>query len=417
MKKFIKHYRNPNEERINYDIINHTHDDNLINYIVNSCKSLEILKNIKFLGYEFIDDESKIDINDYISTRQKVKQTKDADNKKVTEKYMYLQDSRYGELKLKFNLNCKNKSKLYTKKLLVPIPDENGYYTIKGKKYFLIYQLVDSSTYTTKQNLILKSLMPLSLKRNKKEYPDTQGETYIANTYGVFVFRKEVDVLLFYFAKMGVEKTLKYFSVDSIIEFTENETDLDKYIYFRINKKMLIKVNRFFFNKYLYVQSIVFMIMNVSNNRLSFEFLNDIEYWIGRIGSLSATMAYNYYEKGLNTLIFFDRLIDETTKNILKIDYEHRKNVYSVIRWMIQNFDELRKKDNMSIDNKRLRCNEYIASLLTKAFSKRMNRVISLGKKMTLENIEEIFKFPGDMLIQNLHDSGLLRFDRYCPLQ
>ena len=44
---------------------------------------------------------------------------------------------------------------------------------------------------------------------------------------------------------------------------------------------------------------------------------------------------------------------------------------------------------------KRLRCNEYIASLLTKEFSRRLNRIISLGDKATIDNIQEMFRFPG----------------------
>ena len=42
--------------------------------------------------------------------------------------------------------------------------------------------------------------------------------------------------------------------------------------------------------------------------------------------------------------------------------------------------------------NKRLRCNEYIASLLTKDFSRRLNRIIAMGDKCTVDNIKELVK-------------------------
>ena len=73
-------------------------------------------------------------------------------------------------------------------------------------------------------------------------------------------------------------------------------------------------------------------------------------------------------------------------------------DVFAVIRWMSQDFNELRMKDNMNIENKRLRCNEYIASLLTQEFSKKLNRIMSLGGKATIDNLREIFKFPGDRI-------------------
>ena len=56
MKKFIAEYNNPNEERINFGLIERKYDDDLVQYIVNACKSLEVLKYITFLGYDYIDD-------------------------------------------------------------------------------------------------------------------------------------------------------------------------------------------------------------------------------------------------------------------------------------------------------------------------------------------------------------------------
>ena len=77
----------------------------------------------------------------------------------------------------------------------------------------------------------------------------------------------------------------------------------------------------------------------------------------------------------------------------------------------MQNYQELRLKDNLDLKNKRLRCYEYIASMLTAEFSKRISRIIALGDKVTIENIREIFKFPGEILIQKMNSSGVLRFD------
>ena len=68
-------------------------------------------------------------------------------------------------------------------------------------------------------------------------------------------------------------------------------------------------------------------------------------------------------------------------------------------------------KDNLSLDNKRLRCNEYIASLLTAEFSKRLNKIITLGNKATMQDFLDTFKFSGDILLQQMYTSGILRFD------
>ena len=61
MKDFIKTYKNPNKDKINYDLINRKYDKPLIEYIVDSAKSLEVLKNIEFIGHKFIYYESEIE--------------------------------------------------------------------------------------------------------------------------------------------------------------------------------------------------------------------------------------------------------------------------------------------------------------------------------------------------------------------
>lgn len=406
MKKFIREYTNPNESRLNYGLINREYDDDLVEYIVNCCKSLEVLQQVKFLGYDYITNEADIDTNEYINARTRTK-----NKKKDQTKYMHLNDSRYAELRLKFHLNCKGEEDTIVKKLLIPVPDEKGYYTIKGTQYFLMYQVVDNSTYTTKKTLTLKSMMPVSLKQRYETFKSTEDIEYTAPVYTMNLFRKDADILMFYLAKMGLDETLKYFSVDKIINFTIFTEDTENYIYFPISTKLFIEVNRHFFEKYMYVRTITFMLKTLMTNRMTMSSLMSKSYWVEVIGGMGSTNKNTQYEKGMNTLLFFDRIIDDTTKKILKIHPIHTENIYSILRWMISNFNELRKKDNLDLGNKRLRCNEYIASLLTKAFSERVNRIISLGSKVTMKNIKEIFKFPGDLILQQLHRSGLLRYD------
>lgn len=404
MKDMIKDYVNLNEDRINYGLMNREYDDSLVEYIINACKSLEVLDYITFEGYDYIEDESKIDINKYIHKRKKSKKTENI-------KYRYINDSRCAELILHFKITFKDKIKIIKKPILIPIPDDDGFYLIKGTKYFLLYQLVDSSTYNNSDSLTLKSLMPVVLKRVSKEFKDIDGLTYEAPTYTIKVFKKYVDVMLFYFAKVGVKKTLSFFGVDEIIDFVPEPNDKENNIYFQINSKLFLQVNKNFFAKYQYVKSIVFMILSITTNRLNFDNIYSSVYWIERLGSNNNTKQYNYYEKGLSSLTYFDRLLDENTKKVVKIHPEHKRNIYTILRWMIQNFNELRKKDNLDLRNKRLRCNEYIAALLTKSFSDRVNRIIGYGNKVTIEKISEIFKFNGDIIIKQLHNSGLLRYD------
>lgn len=406
MKKFIKYYKNDNEKNINYPLINRELDRDIVEYVVDCCKSLEVLEYITFKGYTYITDESKIDTSEYISAqaRGKIK------NPNIT-RFMHLEDGRYAELRLLFHLECNGESDDIVKKILVPVPDKNNYYLIKGTKYFLMYQVVDNSTYTTKKNLTLKSMMPVPLQMSREKFSDVTGTEYYAPLYTIQLFKKNINVILFYLANMGYEKTLEYFSIDRIMRVVTEIEDSPNSIFFQINGKLYLEVNKKFFDKYQYTRTMTIMLLSVMNNRMTIDTLNDKDYWVTFIGGIGTTNKNKQYEKGLNTLTFFSRMLDDTTKKILKLHPIHKQDIYSIIRWMVMHFDDLRKKDNLDLNNRRLRCNEYVAALLTTTFSEKINRVISMGNKATLAKVKDIFKFPGDILIRQLHKTGLLRYE------
>ena len=292
--------------------------------------------------------------------------------------------------------------------MLIPLQDEDGYYFIKGKKYYIIYQLCDKSTYTSSSSVTLKSLMPIAVKRSsiseddfvKSEttQEDIRGNKYLLPVYNVFVFKKEIPILLFYAAN-GMQWALSYLGLDEVIHFLPDlsKSNHDKNLYFQISSKCYIEVNKELFLKYPFIQSVVGSLLFITSNRTTVDDLYNNTNWIKKLSN------NNTVEKGNDILIFFNRLMDETTKKILKLNSHNKDDVYAILRWIMQNFNNLRMKDNLSLDNKRLRCNEYIASLLTKEFSRRLNRIITLGAKATMADFMDMFKISGNLLIQKMH--------------
>lgn len=396
MKEGLKDYISEYEDQLNMDLINKSSDSPLVDYIVDSWKSLEVVPQIKFVSYEYTEKESEIDINKHIFKREKKKKKKDRYEVK------FINDDRCGKLTVHLEVtmletNPTTGEQTYQvypikKSMLVPLQDENGYFFIKGKKYYLIYQMLEKSTYTSSSSVTLKSLMPIAVKRNVIEAEDINEEKYTLPCYYVFVFRKEIPIILFYLSN-GLEATLDYLSVTHVVRFIEKmptNQDHNNYLYFPLSGKCILEVDKKLFKKYNYIQSIVGAFVTVCTNRVTIEQLNDPRQWIKRI------VNPNNYEKGYGILKYFNRLLDITTQRILKVPEYYSEDIYALLRWIMQNFNELRLKDNCNLENKRLRCNEYIASLLTKEFSKRLNRIISMGDKVTIDNIKELFKFPGD---------------------
>ena len=192
MREFLKEYSNsnPNKNRLNYGLINKTYDKPLIEYINDSAKSLEVIKNIEFLGSRFVEYESDIDMSKYERRRK----SKDKKNKQEI-KYMSIDDSRVAELILKFRITYKGESEIIEKPILIPMPDEYGYYQIKGKRYILMYQLVDASTYVNKNSVVLKSIMPIFMTRKAFSKKDTEGNEWTCPVFTTRVFKNDIDIM------------------------------------------------------------------------------------------------------------------------------------------------------------------------------------------------------------------------------
>ena len=275
----------------------------------------------------------------------------------------------------------------------------------------MIYQLVEKSTYTTGSSNVLKSLMPLSVKRVIREIQDVTGEKYTCPMYNTFIFKRELPILAFVAAN-GLEYGLQQLMAVPAIQFVDSIPDgatedmNGTFMYFQISSgKVYIRAYRELFMKYQYIQSIVAGLMEILSSRFSLSQINNTEAFIKKLAPNAK------YDKGRDYLVLFNRLLDITTKKIMKLNEFHTEDVYTILRWIMMEFNEIREKDNQSLDNKRIRCNEYISQLLTYEFSNKLNRVVSMGSKATIEDMCDMFKFPGNILIQKMHSSGVLRFD------
>lgn len=409
MRQNLAHYINKWEEELNIPLLEKSADRPLVEYIKEAFKSLEILKPIKIKGFEYTEKESEIDINNYIFRRDKKKKKKERYGIKS------IADDRVGRLTVHIELTLpdvnpttkKMEYKVYNinKSILIPLQDEHGYYIIKGKKYYVIYQLVEKSIYNVGSKISLKSLMPVEVRRQIKDVFDINDEVYKLPMYTIVVVNRTIPVLLFFMSK-GIRYTLDFLNLTGVINFVEKvEIQEEDKLYFQVSNSCYMIVEKELFEKYTFIKSVVAGLLHISSNRVNLNNLNEPKYWIKKLANPAN------YEKGLTVLKYFDRLIDETTSNVLVIPDYYKGDSYSVVKWLIQHFNELRLKDNNDINTKRLRCNEVVEALLNGKFSERIKRVIALGEKASADNYLEIFRFSGDIIIQLMQSSGILRYD------
>lgn len=421
MYKMLSEYCRSFDDKLNLPLINRELDKELYLYVYETIKSLEVFDCVKILGYEYKDKANDIKMNDYQRTRIQ-------SGKKVHEEpieVMHMAESRCGELTIHYELSIDVKqddgtvkmvSKKYTKNILIPIKDDDGYYMLKGKRYILMYQLVDSTTYSTSNSVVLKSIMPITCKRKSKVIYDVDRNPYTVPIYFTNIFKNEINMLLLFFAKMGFIETLIYLSVEKVITLSMNlDDDLDKYLYFKVSQDAFIKVNKFAFDECVEVRSIIGMMLDIVNNRASVENMVDKNFWLEKLGHQPNIQQPAFKRaKAKNLLLSVDRMMDMTTRRVLNISVDHKDSMYSALRWMFMNYNDLKSKRIMDITNKRLRDNEYIASLMTRELSNTLYRIMSKVRKpqsRNLNTLEELFSFRGDILINNLYNSGLFKFD------
>jgi len=375
-------------DQLNIDLMNKAFDKPLEEYIYDAFKGFEILPNIKILGYEWVPDEDKYDANDHIIRRNSNK------NKIIKS----ISETRCGVMYVDVEVSGLDKNGTtkvhYIKKpIIIPIEDKDGYYLIKGKKCYLIYQMVDKMMYPSFGAVTIKSLMPISVKTSKDDFTDTDGNVYTIPTYTIQIFKNAINVLLIY-SNLTITKTLNFLEVDRFIHIEQKSDDLPKsnnIIRFDCGKKsdIIVAVRKDIFDQEVYVKSIVGCLVKLfGETKIPYKDIDDWEQWMMIVGGKGTV------RRGIYQHIFFNRLLDEVTRKELKINDHDKQDIYYLLRWILQNYHTLWAKDNLSMINKRLRCREYIGSFITAEVSKRINRIVSLGDKATIRDMLNAFRFP-----------------------
>lgn len=403
--------------KVNEDLIYNIRNESLADYVVAAFKTMES-KHLKLVKWELVTDESKFDPDEI-----NVNHTKNKKNKKHV-KRLSIAKSRYDLLRLTFFMKAKDGEGYKDVELLLFKRVQQYYYIIDGNKFYPIYQLLDSSTYNTKDFITLKSmLLPISMKKNDCNLETVSGEILYAPMFILYIFKKKITPITYYLATIGLQNTLRYFQMEDIIDVSRSKNyNKDEQYCFRTNKGFYVKVIKQFFISDLFTRSVVSMLINEMADCDSKIDLYSNEYWTTRLGYqyISSINKKNntvidrqeLLIKGKGVIISFDRLLDDITKRNLKLSVYNKRDTYAIVRWMMRDFYEIKAKDNMDLKNKRIRLAEYIASYLIKKLSGKMNSFLS-ESNVKLENIENLINFDRHMLIKTVIGSKvpLIRYD------
>ena len=423
MLNYIALYPNRHEKEFNMDFLNSTFDKPIDEYVIACMKDFESIENIEILEYKIIEDQDEIDINNHMININYKK--KNLDDIQIP-KNIYMLDSRYHEIVFKIRVFTNLHEKIIVKRILVPTIHD-GYYLINNIKMKAIWQLVDASTYSQRGKVTMKSRMPIVIYHNKhKITTDIHGTEFVLPIYsyaqdatkkkGSTSSKKKkakfINPLMIFAAKMGMRKTIDFFGMTDIVKIKRNytEKDEDNYYIFECND-VYILADQTLFDKYDLVKSFVCMAVNLQNRDfpVTYESLEDCEYWIcriGYIGSVKNKNIYSFWEKGKTSCHMIERLLNFFSVESLRLPEIYKSNIYYVLYWLITNFDSLKQRQNIDMANKRIRKNEYMVDAsLGRKVSENINKLIerkSKSKMNTMDTLLELFNFNSDIIISGM---------------
>jgi hypothetical protein len=476
MYHLIKKYSLENPERFNKDFILSRNDQDVLKYIKDIFKSLEILNEIEVLDVRLETDESQ-----FIPIKNKHQYYKSILPSRLnkihyeiritpserTENIPILDDE---EVKVSVTegseidstteiVNETSGSFIIKKDLFINKLIDNSFYINEGIRYFLIYQIVDNSTYGTKDAVSLKSLlMPITVMQKEEVIASSvfdSTKNYAFKSFDVMLFSKKVNPILYVMNNFAYNSLIKLDIQNQDKKIEERQNHKDKTIIKKFNTffktdikfgskdsdmmengrtvfKISEKVNDKGEKEYLYISvdtkslkdkdenlmAVIGSLMNirseVKKKKINFSYEDFVTPWFW-VDKLSSFFTKNNdpekkFEKIKTMLISLDRLMDDATRKILNLSKEDKKNTLSVIYYIMRNFDKLSKEDNQDLNNKRIRLYEYQLYPLRKYFSDQIYRVLNSPTR-SRNVLERIFSNLGPMyIIKQTVVNELLRY-------
>ena len=434
MLNTIHLYPNAEEENFNVSFLASANDISIEDLVVMNMKEFEVIQNITILGYYLETDPEKIDINEHtININYKRK----SDRLDIP-KYKYLNPDRVAEMVFTIEIKTNVNQKIITKKILIPV-EYNGFYYIGNKKWKTEWQLCDASTYNQRGKITLKSRMPIIIYQTKHRpimdlegmIHDTKVYSYALNSKSRFNSAKPkpkfINPMMIYSAKMGLEEAIVYMGAGpdiSILSRSKAEykeyDNLDEFYYFNINE-VVFRVDKYMMDTNKHIASIVGMLKSLESNEfpVSYALLSNFEeekqYWRCRIGYVGAAKSKNllsFLEKGNTTIKMFERLLDNVTQMNLRLEEPYKRDIYALMKWMLYEFDNLKTRNNMDLNNKRIRKAEYIVQpTLGKKIAENIIKIIEKSGKSSqniIDTLLEGFNFPSDIIISGMRSNGYL---------
>lgn len=400
-------------------------DQEIIFHLENIIKSVE--REIGMGSYFTIRIENFQVIEDYNQIREIMKNYQEA-TINHSSKLKGITDNRYDHIDLKesdlkllivtYFIEAADGKDMFDVIIAVPRVIDKFYFRINGNIRSAMYQIVDASTYNNgtssskKQMNVFKTIFqPIRVYRNLTTERDINGEEIPLVTYDAVIFKKSVELCKYIFAKMGLIDGLRFLGLSDVITITDQEVKSDDMYTFLPKKSsgIYIVVPKYYLQNSLPIQHVVATLFDEFKRKFAVvPFIFSREYWLDALGRHFNLATPR--DKALSVLSSLEFIYDIGTRAQLRLPEEEKKNIYTILRWILFEFNALYKKSNLDTTVKRMRVSEYIAALYAPRLSKGIYALSDMGDKVDLRSIKRRLMIDPMHLINMITKDSLINF-------
>ena len=400
---------------------------------IESCERSGVYFSIKVKGFTVVDDYDEVNRILFEYYEKAYRNKTKAKRKDNRYEYINLNESDIRLLIVHYLIADKDASQDLDVIIAVPRIIDKYYFKIDGIMRSTLYQVVDGSTYNNSTSMskapsVTMKLVFMAVRVFRKylDLPLYNDSTPVkAVYYTAFCFNKTVGALKYILAKFGFYGTMDFLGINYIY-ISDIPEENPAFYSFKKADNLYINVPRVIFDQDLMTQTFVCTIFNSIYAGIPINEFYKNSYWVRSIGadfnrvtgdkfveifvSEDKVTVTDTYDKGISILDSFETIYDRCTFNALKLKSEDKFDMYTVLRWMLREFNNLRTKDNLDISVKRIRFAEYVASLYVMKIARGIYRVADMNKRASIESIVRAIKTDPLYLLKAIVMSKMISY-------
>ena len=396
-------------------------EDEIIEYlkrIILACERHRMYL-IKVIGFKVVEDleEIKEEIVKYNREKMAQKSPKSKGGKNFDESIVNTIDLRSSAIKLlvvRYYVSINGEDEYFTVLIKIPRIVDKYYFKIYGKYYLAFNQIIDGSTYNNSQAATAKTkkkqsisfrtiFMKTQMYRSFCTMKTTQKETLKVAYFTSNIFTKAVLTFKYIFARFGFWGGLDFMNMRDCVNISlKDPHDPEQYTFCRSTHPIYISCPKMLFDGQPVVQSLIYTLYKTLNKEDTYNVYHLRQFWLISIGSDFGNASV---EKGLGILDSFENIFESIIHNGLRLPEHKKSDMYSIMKWIMGNYNELRQKNNHDISTKRIRWGLFLACHYSAHIANGLYRIADTNSKSadySIASIRKAIKTDPDILLKEL---------------